>query len=162
MEADGSWSLDSRRSGFEKMESGLNGRAIDFAKLGVLYAQGGAWQGQQLVPRDWVQDPTVVPTGDGSIPAPGYGFFWWVQSDRRPPAFFARGKYAQHIYVVPESGLVLVRFGTEVGYQHWPQLLSNLASRLVLPHQGEGHARRSPQRGRCRGPGPLSTSGQRC
>jgi CubicO group peptidase (beta-lactamase class C family) len=42
MEADGSWSLDSRRSGFEKMESGLNGRAIDFAKLGVLYARGGA------------------------------------------------------------------------------------------------------------------------
>jgi CubicO group peptidase (beta-lactamase class C family) len=36
MEADGSWSLDSRRSGFEKMESGLNGRAIDFAKLGAL------------------------------------------------------------------------------------------------------------------------------
>ena len=33
-EADGSWSLDSERSGFEKMESGINGRAIDFAKLG--------------------------------------------------------------------------------------------------------------------------------
>ena len=162
MEADGSWSLDSRRSGFEKMESGLNGRAIDFAKLGVLYAHGGIWQGRQLVPRNWVQDPTVVPTDDGSIPAPGYGFFWWVQGDRQPPAFFARGKYAQHIYVVPESGLVLVRFGTDIGYQHWPQLLSDLASRLALLRQEESHAHRSPQRGRCRGPGPLSTSGQRC
>jgi CubicO group peptidase (beta-lactamase class C family) len=40
MEADGSWSLDSRASGFEKMESGLNGRAVDFAKLGLLYARG--------------------------------------------------------------------------------------------------------------------------
>lgn len=36
MEADGSWSLDSDASGFEKMESGINGRAIDFAKLGSL------------------------------------------------------------------------------------------------------------------------------
>ncbi|MDQ3856222.1 MAG: beta-lactamase family protein, partial [Chloroflexota bacterium] len=29
MEADGSWSLDSTSDGFEKMESGINGRAID-------------------------------------------------------------------------------------------------------------------------------------
>jgi hypothetical protein len=34
MEFDGSWSLDSEESSFEKMESGINGRAIDFAKLG--------------------------------------------------------------------------------------------------------------------------------
>ena len=30
------------------------------------------------------------------------------------------------------------------------------------PPRGGGHARRSPQRGRCRGPGPLRASGQRC
>jgi len=130
MEADGSWSLDSRRSSFEKMESGLNGRATDFAKVGVLYANGGAWQGRQLVPRAWVQDPTVVPTGRGAVPAPGYQYFWWVQDDRRPPAFFARGKYAQHIYVVAKTRLVLVRFGRDFGYPHWPELLSDLARRL--------------------------------
>jgi CubicO group peptidase (beta-lactamase class C family) len=130
MQADGSWSLDSRRSGFEKMESGVNGRAIDFAKLGVLYANGGAWQGRQLVPRAWVQDPTVVPTGRGSTPAPGYQYFWWVQNDRSPQAFFARGKYAQHIYVVAKTGLVLVRFGRDFGYENWPELLSDLARRL--------------------------------
>jgi CubicO group peptidase (beta-lactamase class C family) len=128
MEADGSWSLDSRASGFEKMESGLNARAVDFAKLGLLYANGGAWQGRQLVPRRWVQESTVVPTtGVGAIPAPGYGYFWWVQGDRSPPAFSARGRYGQHLYVVPESGLVLVRFGTDTGGQQWPQLLSDLA-----------------------------------
>jgi CubicO group peptidase (beta-lactamase class C family) len=130
MEADGSWSLDSRASGFEKMESGLNARAVDFAKLGLLYARGGAWQGRQLVPRAWVQESTVVPPGGGLIPAPRYGYFWWVQDDRRPPALFARGKYGQHIYVVPEDDLVLVRLGTDTGYRHWPQLRSDLASRL--------------------------------
>jgi CubicO group peptidase (beta-lactamase class C family) len=147
MEADGSWSLDSRASGFEKMESGLNGRAVDFAKLGLLYARGGAWHGRQLVPRGWVQDPTVVPAGDGPVPASGYGLFWWVQSDRSPPAFFARGRYGQHIYVVPEDDLVLVRFGTDTGYRHWPQLLSDLAGRLSLPRQGEGRRNGSPRRG---------------
>jgi hypothetical protein len=50
--------------------------------------------------------------------------------DRHPPAVFARGKYGQHLYVVPDSDLVLVRFGRDLGYRHWPELLSDLASRL--------------------------------
>ena len=41
MEAPGTWSLDSRHDGFEKMESGLNARAVDFAKFGLLYLRGG-------------------------------------------------------------------------------------------------------------------------
>ena len=134
MEADGSWSLDSRSSRFEKMESGLNGRAVDFARFGLLFARGGAWRGRQLVPRAWVRDPTVVPTG-GAAPAAGYQFFWWVQGDRSPPAFFALGKYGQHLYVVPASGLVLVRFGTDVGYPDWRQLLGDLARRLDAGQQ---------------------------
>lgn len=36
MEADGSWSLDSEKSGFDVMQAGLNGQASDFAKFGAL------------------------------------------------------------------------------------------------------------------------------
>ena len=39
-------------------------------------------------------------------------------------------KDAQQLYVVPASDLVLVRFGRDVGYRHWPELLSDLARRL--------------------------------
>jgi CubicO group peptidase (beta-lactamase class C family) len=130
MEADGSWSLDSRHSGFEKMESGLNARPVDFAKFGLLFARHGAWRGRQLLPRAWVRDPTLVPTRVAAAPAPSYQYFWWVQDDRRPPAQFARGKYGQHLYLVPEDDLVLVRLGRDVGYPHWPALLSDLARRL--------------------------------
>ena len=137
MEADGSWSLDSLASGFEKMESGLNARAIDFAKFGLLFAQDGRWQGRQLVPRTWVRDPTLVPTRVAAAPAPAYQFFWWVQDDRRPRARFALGKYGQHLYVVPDQDLVLVRFGRDAGYSHWPELLSDLARRLHEPTSGK-------------------------
>jgi CubicO group peptidase (beta-lactamase class C family) len=41
MEADGSWSLDSTQGGFEKMESGVNARARDFARFGMLFARRG-------------------------------------------------------------------------------------------------------------------------
>jgi hypothetical protein len=53
-----------------------------------------------------------------------------VQDERQPRAQFARGKYGQYIYVVAASDLVLVRLGWDVGYRHWPQLLSDLARRL--------------------------------
>jgi CubicO group peptidase (beta-lactamase class C family) len=133
MEADGSWSLDSRRSGFEKMESGLNARAVDFAKFGLLFARDGAWRGRQLVPRAWVRDPTLVPTRVATAPARSYQFFWWVQDDRHPRALFARGKFAQHLYVVPDADLVLVRLGRDNGYPHWPELLSDLAKHWMRP-----------------------------
>jgi CubicO group peptidase (beta-lactamase class C family) len=58
MEAPGSWSLDSKLSGFEKLESGINGRAIDFAKFGRLYLKRGNWNGAQLIPADWVDQST--------------------------------------------------------------------------------------------------------
>jgi CubicO group peptidase (beta-lactamase class C family) len=58
MEYDGSWSLDSDETGFEKMESGINARAIDFAKFGRLYLNGGNWNGAQIVPAEWVATST--------------------------------------------------------------------------------------------------------
>ena len=46
-------------SGFEKMEAGLNARAIDYAKLGRLYREQGSWNGTQVVPAGWVVDSTA-------------------------------------------------------------------------------------------------------
>ena len=54
MEFPASWSLDSEQSGMEKMESGLNARAIDFAKFGPLYLRQGDWNGKQIIPEAWV------------------------------------------------------------------------------------------------------------
>jgi CubicO group peptidase (beta-lactamase class C family) len=56
MEYDGSWSLD--ESGFEKMESGINARAIDFAKFGRLFLNNGNWDGVQVIPEKWVTEST--------------------------------------------------------------------------------------------------------
>jgi CubicO group peptidase (beta-lactamase class C family) len=135
MEADDSWSLDSEASGFEKMESGLNGQPVDFAKFGLLFARDGRWRGRQLVPGSWVNDRTLVPTVFARAPAPSYQYFWWVQDGHEPPARFALGKYGQHIYVVPDSDLVLVRFGRDAGYRYWPELLGDLARRLDAGQQ---------------------------
>ncbi|MFI6538169.1 serine hydrolase domain-containing protein [Nonomuraea sp. NPDC050547] len=124
MEADGSWSLDSS-DGFEKMESGVNGRAVDFAKLGMLVAEQGRWNGQQLVPAEWINEPNtpvVAPNGW----ADGYQLFWWARGEAR----VASGRYGQVIYVVPDKKLVMVRFGVDTGGRAWPAFMESLAEKL--------------------------------
>jgi CubicO group peptidase (beta-lactamase class C family) len=116
-----SWSMDSESSGFEKMESGLNARAIDFARLGVLYANGGQWEGQQIVPRGWVETSTEAQA------IAYYGYWWWVESGG---VFLARGNHGQLVYVDPASDLVMARFGTTDADVDWPAVLADLAGRL--------------------------------
>ncbi len=129
MEAAGSWSLDSARSGFEKMESGLNGRAIDFAKFGRLFLNEGDWNGRQLVPAAWVDESTRRDTG--TDPAPHYQYFWWVnpKTAGRSP-FYAAGKHGQYLYVVPEQKLVFVRFGRTDPCRCWVSFFEKLAERI--------------------------------
>jgi CubicO group peptidase (beta-lactamase class C family) len=133
MEADGSWSLDSTTSGFEKMESGLNARARDFARFGMLFAKEGKWEGRQLISRGWIEESTRRDTS--TDPSSEYQYFWWVNTPDGggTPHFSARGKYGQYIYVAPEKDLVIVRLGKEEGergYGYWISLFEELATGL--------------------------------
>jgi CubicO group peptidase (beta-lactamase class C family) len=113
-EADATWNLDSERSGFEKMESGLNARAVDYARFGLLFLHNGKWNGRRIVSKDWVR----AATGAGSPTDPvyyyDYGYFWWLDPDQ-PGRFYALGKYGQYIYVAPDADTVVVRFGRSSG-----------------------------------------------
>ncbi len=54
-----SWSLDSQASGFEKMESGINARAVDYARFGLIFLHDGRWNGVQILPETWVRESTT-------------------------------------------------------------------------------------------------------
>jgi CubicO group peptidase (beta-lactamase class C family) len=130
MEAAGSWSLDSEQSGFEKMESGINGRAIDFAKFGRLFLNKGNWNGMQVIPAEWVDESTRLDTT--TDPAPQYQYFWWVNSKiTAKHHFYAAGKHGQYIYIVPEQNLIFVRFGRTDPYRHWVDIFEILAERIA-------------------------------
>lgn len=119
-EFDASWSLDSEDSGFEKMESGINARAIDFARLGVLYLNHGRWRGRQLIPRSWVAKSTSEAPA-----APGYGYWWWLEPGG---AYMARGNLGQFIFVDPRRDMVIARFGTGDGGADWPAVCADLVN----------------------------------
>jgi CubicO group peptidase (beta-lactamase class C family) len=62
-EADASWSLDSEDSGFEKMESGINARARDFARFGLLMLRKGRAETGRVIRPGWVKAATADHSG---------------------------------------------------------------------------------------------------
>jgi len=95
--------------GKEKFFCCINAPARDFAKLGSLYLHKGSWQGQELVPTEWVERSTRVDTSNGS--AIRYHYQWWLPSAEGD--FMAQGILGQFVYVDPARDLVIVRLGTK-------------------------------------------------
>ncbi len=121
-EADGSWSLDSQRSGFEKMESGVNAVARDYARFGLLFLDDGRAGERQVLPPGWVAQAFAR---DGSAgPDDRYGFHWWTGRFDGSPLpdghAVAVGNLGQFVYVAPDLDLVVVRLGDDTGGVDWP------------------------------------------
>jgi CubicO group peptidase (beta-lactamase class C family) len=91
MEYPGSWSINGDQDGFEEMATGINARAIDFAKYARLMLNQGLWGGKQIVSQAWVEQATQLEERPSSYygDAPFfvtlshyYKYFWW--GSKRP------------------------------------------------------------------------------
>ncbi len=111
-EADAAWLVDN--GGQEYAYCCLNATLRDYGRIGRLLADDGAWDGRQIVPRQWVIDATTVRAQDKHL-APrtatrffGYGYQTWIFPDSRR-MFAFQGIHGQKIYVDPASKLVMVQ-----------------------------------------------------
>ena len=91
--------------------------ARDWARFGQWFLQGGSWDGEQLLPEDWIERSTAPVELDSENP---FGSHWWLNegvdgSVRMPDvptdAYWASGHEGQHVVVVPSLDLVVVRLG---------------------------------------------------
>lgn len=71
----------------------------DLAKLGVLYLNGGVYDGVRYLSKDYVRQASTPQTPDGQ-----YGFSVWMNDGN---AYRADGKYGQLILIAPEQNTVL-------------------------------------------------------
>jgi CubicO group peptidase (beta-lactamase class C family) len=133
MEYDGSWSMDSEYSKTIKMESGLNLRAIDFAKLGRLVLNYGDWNGQQIVSESWLKNSfSILPEHNLKTYSDEiyYENFWWLYSkDKQNPYIISGwGHLGQFLYVFPEKQLIIVRMGKKTGkVDSWGRIFMEIA-----------------------------------
>lgn len=134
-EYDAGWSLDSNENGFEKMESGINGCSLDFARFGCLFRDYGIRDGKQVIPKEWIEESLsdvqhgkegfYVDSFGKKIRAAKnggyYGYFWYglKRDGCKRDDFFAAGNKGQIIYISPKSNMVAVRFGEKDGIDFW-------------------------------------------
>ena len=70
-------------------------------RLGLLYLQGGRWNGRQLVPGDWVRESGAKQADNGAW---GYGYLFWRGEQN---SYRADGKYCQWTIVLPDRDAVV-------------------------------------------------------
>ena len=113
---DAYWTLN---NGTELANGGLSISLRDYARFARLYLHEGNWNGEQLLPRDWIRDSLDI-SADYSKPganndgynAIGYGYQWWVPEGDQGE-FMAIGVYGQFLYVNPEQNVIIVKVNAD-------------------------------------------------
>lgn len=82
---------------------GLRITPSDLAKLALLMLNNGQWEGEQIIPADWVAASTAQHSDKGN--GSGYGYLWTVYPDEGHYA--ALGLGGQQIHVFPAQNLVV-------------------------------------------------------
>ncbi|MGC1260882.1 MAG: serine hydrolase [Jannaschia helgolandensis] len=85
---------------------GLNMTTRDYARMGLLVAQGGQLDGRQIVPEDWINISTV-PSALTEVGRMRYGYQWWMPADVRAGEIMAQGVYGQFVYIDRARNVVI-------------------------------------------------------
>jgi CubicO group peptidase (beta-lactamase class C family) len=119
--------------GREQGFSGLHARTEDIAKLGLLYLQQGQWEGNQLIPKEWVAEATSkqVSNPGGDVPdwQQGYGYQFWMSRH----GYRGDGAFGQFCVILPEHDTVIVTTAYTLDMQAlldamWTHLLPGLGT----------------------------------
>ena len=118
-EHDAYWTLS---NGTELANGGLSISLRDYARFARLYLNGGNYNGEQILPKDWVKDSLDI-SADYSKPganndgynAIGYGYQWWVPEGDQGE-FMAIGVYGQFIYVNPTNHVIIVKVNADPNF----------------------------------------------
>jgi CubicO group peptidase (beta-lactamase class C family) len=121
------WSTDGH--GTVKAFCCLNATARDFARFGRLMLRQGDWNGERLVPADYLATAAVGDTANGRFIR--YRRQQWLEN-AEAGIFFANGLYGQYLYVHPGKEVVIVRFARESAHVHavWSELFGMILEQL--------------------------------
>jgi CubicO group peptidase (beta-lactamase class C family) len=100
--------------GWTDTGGGLNLMHRDMAKIGQMMLQKGEWNGEQLIPEDWVKQSTQEHVSWGGDPSwgNGYGYLWWLGNNQimgsTARSYYALGGGGQVIAIFPDLNAVIV------------------------------------------------------
>ncbi|MHC4558055.1 MAG: serine hydrolase domain-containing protein [Planctomycetota bacterium] len=85
--------------------------ARDMARVGQLFLQLGQWEGNQIIPADWIGESTRSYSDTGKSWR-GYGYMWWTIEDDhcglKKGDYYASGYGGQNLFVLPRMNTIIV------------------------------------------------------
>ena len=143
MEYEASWSIDSEEDAMAKMESGINARAIDFAKIGQLLLSDGNWNGEQIVPKKWIADSKKIDP-ENRVSKIGENIYyqngWWLYGPTETDKFTVSGwgHLGQYLFVFPDENMLVMRFGKEIGkVDSWHEIAQEIINEASSVEQSK-------------------------
>ena len=136
---------------FSVSEGGLNATARDWLRFGQMMAQGGNFNGKQIIPENWVQDcrfgdessraayrlskyPEYL---DGLLPNAMYRNQWWA-IDAERGVIAALGIHGQTLFVDPVNEVVIAKYSTFPDPEDIDLFVSHLSGMLAIAeHLGQ-------------------------
>ena len=110
---------NSAPEGHTNAGGGLFLTASDLARFTWLFAQNGEWDGEQIVPAEWVarSSRSAIPVYANDPDGWGYGYQWWIYRHKTasgPKMYGGWGWGGQFPLIVPELGLIAVFTGWNI------------------------------------------------
>jgi CubicO group peptidase (beta-lactamase class C family) len=116
---------------------GLRMSALDFAKYGQLYQNGGRWNGNHIIPREWVNKTFAKQMRRGPGEDEHYGYLFWytlpTAGGKQHEAFLATGNGGNKIFVFLDQPLVVVITATAYGRFYMHRQATSMMERYILP-----------------------------
>lgn len=104
------WKVD--RDGYHAGGHSLFITPREVAAFGKLVLQDGVWDGEQLVPEEWLDESLSTTWHLGCNPGQGiedgYGYLWWLADFDGYEVWRAEGFLGQWLHVIPELDLIVV------------------------------------------------------
>lgn len=115
-------------AGQELTLGGLNATLRSYARFGQLYLQRGKWNGEQVLPADWIDRstrpdaPHLMPGEDNPLSTKPYGYkwLWWTPIEPVGGDYYASGIYNQFIYIQPSTEVVIAALSANHHYTEDP------------------------------------------
>ncbi len=106
----------SDRRDFVNGGAGLQLRARDMAKIGIMVANNGVYNEKRVVSENWIKQsfepyasfPGQATVGEETVYTSGYGHLWWLLNIAGNEGALAWGWGGQFILVVPELDVIII------------------------------------------------------
>ncbi len=116
---------------------GLQLNALDFAKYGQLYKNGGSWNGRQVIPAAWVSKSFTKHKSLPGRPNEYYGYLFWNKTytvaGKAYEAFYCTGNGGNKIFVFKDQPWVVVITASAYGAPYAHSQADKIMQEYILP-----------------------------